>query len=49
MAPIFSEYSEKPAGDNQLRKHIIVYNQDNEIVFEFKSAASLEKWLDFSK
>lgn len=33
VASVFSEYSVKPAGDNQLRKHIIVYNQDNEMVF----------------
>ena len=25
----FSEYQEKPVGDSQLRKHVIVYNQDN--------------------
>lgn len=46
MASVFSEYSVKPAGDNQLRKHIIVYNQYNEIVFSLNME---EKWLDFSK
>ena len=30
------EYKEKPAGDNQLRKHIVVYNQNNEVIIEFK-------------
>jgi hypothetical protein len=37
VAHSFSEYYERPVGDNQLRKHIIVFNQDNEAVFEFKS------------
>ena len=34
----------KPALDNQLRKHIIVYNQDNEIVTEFKSGREMAKY-----
>ena len=32
----FKNYIEKPTGDSQLRKHITVYNLDNEIVTEFK-------------
>ena len=40
----FSEYKEKPRGDNQLRKHIIVYNQDNEVVIEFKSGREMAKY-----
>lgn len=31
----FSEYLDKPTGDNQLRKHIVVYNEDNEVIIEF--------------
>jgi hypothetical protein len=43
----FSEYQEKPAGDNQLRKHIVVYNRDNEVIMEFNSPSGtqVEKWL----
>lgn len=37
----FSEYSEKPTGDNQLRKHIVVYNEDNEVIIEFKSGREM--------
>nr|AVD96810.1 GIY-YIG homing endonuclease [Ophiostoma novo-ulmi subsp. novo-ulmi] len=40
----FSIYSEKQAGDNQLRKHIIVYNQDNEITMEFKSGREMARF-----
>ncbi len=40
----FSEYQEKPTGDNQLRKHIVVYNQDNEVVIEFKSAREMARY-----
>lgn len=39
----FGEYTEKQAFDNQLRKHITVYNLDNEIVAEFKSAREMSK------
>ena len=41
----FGEYAEKLAFDNQLRKHITVYNLDNEIVAEFKSAREMSKHL----
>lgn len=41
----FSEYSEKPKGDNQMHKHILVFNKDNEIVYEFKSAREMGRWL----
>ena len=41
----FSEYSEKPAGDNQLRKHIVVYNQNNELIIEFKSGREMANYL----
>ena len=40
----FSEYQEKPAGDSQLRKHVIVYNQDNEVVAEFKSGREMARY-----
>jgi hypothetical protein len=40
----FGEYKEKPAGDNQVRKHVIVYNQDNEIVAEFKSGREMARF-----
>ena len=39
----FGEYTEKQAFDNQLRKHITVYNLDNEIVTEFKSGVVVVK------
>lgn len=35
---------EKPVGDNQLRKHIIVFNQDNEAVIELKSAREMARF-----
>lgn len=44
MVNNFSEYKEKPEGDNQLRKHIIVFNKDNEIVFEFKSGREMARF-----
>ena len=40
----FFEYQEKPAGDNQLRKHIVVYNQSNEIIIEFKSGREMANY-----
>ena len=40
----FVNYTEKPASDNQLRKHIILYNLDNEIVAEFKSSREMAKY-----
>lgn len=40
----FSDYQEKPVGDNQLRKHVIVFNKDNEVVFEFKSAREMARF-----
>jgi len=40
----FSEYREKPSGDSQLRKHVIVYNQDNEVVTEFKSGREMARY-----
>lgn len=44
VADSFSEYKEKPEGDNQLRKHILVFNKDNEIVFEFKSGREMARF-----
>jgi hypothetical protein len=44
VADNFSEYQEKPVGDNQLRKHIIVFNQENEAVFEFKSGREMARF-----
>ena len=40
----FSEYQEKPTGDSKLRKHVIVYNQDNEVVSEFKSGREMARY-----
>ena len=40
----FEKYTEKPLGDNLLRKHIAVYNLDNEIVIEFKSGREMAKY-----
>lgn len=40
----FSEYAEKPTGDNQLRKHIVVFNQDNEVIIEFKSGREMANY-----
>lgn len=40
----FAEYRVKPAGDSQLRKHVTVYNQDNEIVAEFKSGREMARY-----
>ena len=39
-------YIEKPVGDSQLRKHITVYNLDNEIVTEFKSGREMAKYFN---
>lgn len=35
------KYQEKSPGDNQMRKHITVYNLDNEVVTEFKSGREM--------
>lgn len=40
----FSNYSEKAKGDNQLRKHIIIYNKENEVVIEFKSGREMANY-----
>lgn len=40
----FIEYQEKPVGDSQIRKHIIVYNDDNDIVAEFKSGREMARY-----
>lgn len=40
----FEKYTNKPSGDNQLRKHITVYNQDNEVVTEFKSGREMARY-----
>ena len=40
----FTEYQEKSVGDSQIRKHIIVYNDDNEIVAEFKSGREMARF-----
>jgi hypothetical protein len=41
-----TNYIEKPVGDSQLRKHITVYNLDNEIVTEFKSGREMAKYFN---
>lgn len=40
----FVEYKEKPTADNQLRKHVIVYNLDNELVTGFKSGREMARY-----
>jgi len=40
----FEKYTEKPVGDNQLRKHVAVYSLDNELVTEFKSGREMAKY-----
>lgn len=37
------EYSYKPNGDNQLRKTVIIYNEELEPVFEFNSAREMAR------
>jgi len=37
----FFFYSYKPTGDNQLRKNVFLFNEENELVFEFKSAREM--------
>lgn len=39
-------YIEKPKGDNQLRKLITVYNQDNDIFLEFKSGREMARYFN---
>jgi hypothetical protein len=39
-------YIEKPTGDSQLRKHITVYNKDNEILTVFKSGREMAKYFN---
>jgi hypothetical protein len=45
IAGNFEKYTEKPVGDNQLRKHVAVYNLYNEIVTEFKSSREMARFL----
>lgn len=45
-ADALKNYIEKPVGDSQLRKHITVYNLDNEIVTEFKSGREMAKYFN---
>lgn len=40
----FKNYSLKPAGDNQLRKQVTVYNQINEVVIVFKSGREMARY-----
>lgn len=40
----FLEYQDKPESNNLLRKNIIVINQDNEPLFEFKSAREMARF-----
>jgi len=39
-------FIEKPTGDSQLRKHITVYNKDNEILTVFKSGREMAKYFN---
>jgi len=39
----FIFYSYKPTGDNQLRKNVFLFNEENELVFEFKSAREMAR------
>jgi hypothetical protein len=36
-------YCNKPEGDNQLRNHVILFNEENEPVFEFKSGREMSR------
>lgn len=40
----YLKYQEKPAGDNQIRKHIEVFNQDYELLMEFKSGREMARY-----
>lgn len=42
----YLKYQEKPAaaGDNQIRKHIEVFNQDSELLMEFKSGREMARY-----
>ena len=40
----FSEYFEKTESDNQMRKHVTVFNQEGEPVFEFNSAREMARF-----
>jgi 6-pyruvoyl-tetrahydropterin synthase len=40
----FIDYNYKPEGDNQLRKNILFLNEENEPVFEFKSAREMARY-----
>lgn len=46
--PISSEdlaaFSEKPVGDNLARREIIVFNENNEPVYEFKSGREMARY-----
>jgi hypothetical protein len=44
VAEDFSEYREKLEGDSQLRKHVVVYNDENEVVTEFKSGREMARY-----
>lgn len=44
LAEDLLNYQEKVVGNNQLRKHIIVYNEDNEPVMEFKSGREMARY-----
>jgi hypothetical protein len=46
IAGNFEKYTEKPVGDNQLRKHVAVYNLYNEIVTEFKSSREMARFFN---
>ena len=39
----FTDYTYKPSGDNQLRKTVIVFNDELEPVFEFNSAREMDR------
>ncbi len=40
----FAAFSEKPVGDNQARREIIVFNENNEPVYEFKSGREMARY-----
>lgn len=48
--PLSSEdltvYYNKPIGDNQLRKHVTLLNEEIEPVFEFKSAREMSRYFN---
>jgi hypothetical protein len=41
---VLAAFSEKPVGDNLARREIIVFNENNELVYEFKSGREMARY-----